>query len=63
MKTTKTTELRPGDKVVDAANEEFPVAKQRQLRGGWDPYDVWRTRVLSARSGPSRNNAKTVKNR
>lgn len=29
-----------------AANEEF--AARAQTSGGWDPYEVWRTRIKAA---------------
>jgi hypothetical protein len=36
-----------------AANEEFAAAA-RAASGGWDPFEVWRTRVKAAQ-----NNQKT----
>ena len=52
--------LAAGQRVTPAANEEFtglmggmdPLAYPRS---GWDPYEVWRTRVkASARAKPER---------
>lgn len=34
-----------------AANEEF-VAIPAQLSSGWDPFEVWRTRVRVAQHDP-----------
>jgi hypothetical protein len=33
-----------------AANEEFAAAAQ--ATGGWDPYEVWRTRVRAVQNKP-----------
>jgi len=50
--------LRPLEHRTDrtAANEEFTgTAIPRQLRrreGGWDPYEVWATRVKERRKKP-----------
>jgi hypothetical protein len=56
----------PGDNALssqvpplDAANEEFDATRResRELSiadtGGWDPYEVWRTRVKSVRVQPA----------
>jgi hypothetical protein len=33
--------------VAAAANEEF-AERSRASSGGWDPYEVWRTRIKAA---------------
>ena len=45
--------LTAGQRVTPAANEEFPglVTGSERLsypRSGWDPYEVWRTRVKAS---------------
>lgn len=45
-----------------AANDDYPPVRVRRLPGpvlgpiGWDPFEIWRTRVRDARqdAGPSR---------
>jgi hypothetical protein len=46
-------------RVPDAANEEFtdspaPEAPARTPATGWDPYEVWRTRVKHDSDRPER---------
>lgn len=42
--------LADPQQVPAAANEEF--ASRSQPAGGWDPYEVWRTRVKAAQDNP-----------
>lgn len=40
-----------GPRIIPAANEEFTETDERELeypRTGWDPYEVWRTRVKAS---------------
>jgi hypothetical protein len=52
--------LTAGPGVTPAANEEFPgmlsgLDRLAYPRSGWDPYEVWRTRVkASSRMKPER---------
>jgi hypothetical protein len=49
MKTTLEVEglLAGPQPLTTAANDEF-VGPTRPTTGGWDPYEVWRTRVKAA---------------
>lgn len=41
--------LMPGpESLVAAANEEF-AGRTTSAAAGWDPYEVWRTRVKAAK--------------
>jgi hypothetical protein len=41
--------LLPGPESLEvAANEEF-AGRVTSATGGWDPYEVWRTRVKAAK--------------
>jgi hypothetical protein len=41
--------LLPGPQSLEAAaNEEF-AGRAPSATGGWDPYEVWRTRVKAAK--------------
>jgi len=53
MKTSLDVEglLAPPQPLSAAANEEF-VATPAQRSAGWDPFEVWRTRVKAAQSNP-----------
>ena len=48
-----------GPRAGEAANEEFvdspPDAPVPQPQSGWDPYEVWRTRVKDAPEPSTRN--------
>jgi hypothetical protein len=57
MKNKGAPGLPAGEPAVPAANEEFteefaatrdPVDGLGDARAGWDPYEVWRTRVKSS---------------
>jgi hypothetical protein len=41
-----------GPRIIPAANEEFTGTDERErlayTRAGWDPYEVWRTRVKAS---------------
>jgi hypothetical protein len=52
MKTSVEAEsLLAGTQPVSAAaNEEF--ASPPQPSGGWDPFEVWRTRIKAAQENP-----------
>ncbi len=38
----------------DFAAEEFVLAELTRARSGWDPYDVWRTRVKNSSGSKER---------
>jgi hypothetical protein len=46
--------LPAGPPVLPAANEEFARTDEREqlayTQAGWDPYEVWRTRVKASSS-------------
>jgi hypothetical protein len=53
MKRKGVQEVPAADRLAPAANEEFatPADELERLgycRSGWDPYEVWRTRVKSS---------------
>jgi hypothetical protein len=49
MKSKGAQEFPKGRRVISAANEEFSGAvsaiRAAQAQSGWDPYEVWLTRV------------------
>ncbi len=50
MKTTRTAENLPVTLAAEAANDEFSadideLTDRPRASLGWDPYEVWRTRV------------------
>lgn len=54
---TKTDRLSALPRPAAAANDVFPkaVATEKPLRprvAGWDPYEVWRTRVKATQDPP-----------
>lgn len=53
MKRKGTPGLPAGHRLTPAANEEFTTAvdgleRLESPRWGWDPYEVWRTRVKAS---------------
>jgi hypothetical protein len=48
--------LTAGPRLTPAANEEFTGTDEREslayTRAGWDPYEVWRTRVKASSRKP-----------
>jgi hypothetical protein len=52
--------LLPGPQSLEgAANEEF-AGRVTSLTGGWDPYEVWRTRVKAAKPTTDESGAALV---
>ena len=52
--------LLPGPQSLEAAaNEEFAVPVT-SATGGWDPYEVWRTRVKAAKQTTDESGAALV---
>ncbi len=52
--------LVPGPESLEAAaNEEF-AARAALATGGWDPYEVWRTRVKTAKKTTDESGAARV---
>ena len=52
--------LLPGPESLEAAaNEEF-AARNTAATGGWDPYEVWRTRVKNAKQTTDESGAALV---
>jgi hypothetical protein len=61
MQTSREVEgLLPGPQSLEAAaNEEF-AARAASATGGWDPYEVWRTRVKAAKQTTDETGAALV---
>jgi hypothetical protein len=52
--------LLPGPQSLEAAaNEEF-AGRTTPSAGGWDPYEVWRTRVKAAKQATDESGAALV---
>jgi hypothetical protein len=52
--------LLPGPQSLEAAaNEEF-AGRATSATGGWDPYEVWRTRVKAAKQTTDESGAALV---
>jgi len=52
--------LLPGPQSLEAAaNEEF-AGRATSAPGGWDPYEVWRTRVKAAKQTTDESGAALV---
>ena len=53
--------LLPGPQSLEAAaNEEFAGRATSATGGGWDPYEVWRTRVKAAKQTTDESGAALV---